>query len=298
MPTHSSSNNRTAFYTLLISFCFFFVFILIPSHFNFANFSNHVRYRALSGKRCYHGYWQKRKWRSSQECPTIKYTPRKAADCLYKRAQRIVMIGDSVHRQLFVSMFHYFRTLQYENNRFEEPPLSASKNGNGWNISIHKRFDDKSFTNFKDEDIIVKKGGKTMFSIRFVYASNAIDFPGRCKSIKTWFFQCLKSFQDILISVSTEEAKRINGLYAKKKAPRKSSNSMQGRYVDDEFHDVDINRPKISAHDDEVDSDKFLEHELHKEMQMPSVAQTTILYINTGLWDWRTGLLPKNIMIT
>merc|ERR1711991_292639 len=68
---------------------------------------------------------------------------------------------------------------------------------------------------------------------------------------------------------------------------------MQGRYVDDEFHDVDINRPKISAHDDEVDSDKFLEHELHKEIQTPSVSQTTILYINTGLWDWRTGLLPK-----
>eukprot|EP00944_MAST-04C_sp_MAST-4C-sp1_P002447 g2447.t1 len=203
------------------------------------------------------------------------------------------MIGDSVHRQLFLSMFHYFRRLQYENNRFQESSPSASKNFNGWNVSIYKRFNDKSFTNFKDEDIIVKKDGKTMFSIRFVYASNAIDFPGRCKSIKTWFFQCLKSFEDILIKVSAEEAKRMSIFYGKKKAPRKSSNSMQGRYIDDELHGGDIDRPKISAHHDEVGSDNYLKHDLRKEMQTPSVAQTTILYINTGLWDWRTGLLPK-----
>ena len=267
MPIQNSRNNRTALYTLLISFCFFFVFILVPRRFGLVDFSNHLRYRALSGERCYRGYWQRRKWKSSKECPLIKYTPQKAAECLYKRAQRIVMIGDSVHRQLFVSLFQYFSTLQDRTNYNKESSLEKT---NRWNVSIYKRFDNKRFTNFKDEDIIVKKDGKTMFSIRFVYASNAIDFPGRCKSIKNWFFQCLKSFQDILISVSTEEAKRISSMYAKKKPTRKSSNSMRGRYFDDELQNVDTNDPKTSAHHDEADLDGHLKHDLHKELQTPS----------------------------
>ena len=116
-----------------------------------------------------------------------------------KRAQRIVMIGDSVHRELFWSLHQFFKSLSNNNNNNananDKKFFQRSNDHARWNISVYKRFKSQKFTNFEDQDMIVKKNGKVQFSIRFVYASNAIDFNGRCKSIKTWFFQCLKTLK-------------------------------------------------------------------------------------------------------
>ena len=46
-------------------------------------------------------------WITSKECSIINYSPSRAAKCLNKRAQRIVVVGDSVHRELFWSHINF-----------------------------------------------------------------------------------------------------------------------------------------------------------------------------------------------
>ena len=173
---------------------------------------------------CFHGWWDKRgEWSSARECPLKRYPPHVAAHCL-KRHRRVLMIGDSVHRGIFWELVEYFKALE------------SSSFGPGWNVTIFKRFvaPEGHFTNFEDQDLIVRRNGEDFFSVRFVYASNAIDFPARCGLIKDWFFQCLESLEDVLLRVHKEEM-------AERRSPKKH-----------------------------------------------------ILYINTGLWDWRTGLSPPS----
>ena len=140
--------------------------------------------------------------------------------------------------------------------------------------------------------MIVKKNGKVQFSIRFVYASNAIDYTSRCKSISKWFFQCLKTLENILTSTFEDERYRKSIIYtAKKYANRKSSNNFRGHHIDSEDDNGSNNngntRKKI---------EKEIEHQIFGSSKLAYSdikEEKTALYFNTGLWDWRTGLLPK-----
>ena len=137
--------------------------------------------------------------------------------------------------------------------------------------------------------MIVKKNGKVQFSIRFVYASNAIDFNGRCKSIKTWFFQCLKTLEDILISTSQEETKR-KALLHPVLTNRKSSDNLRGHHIDN-LGDDDHNNKNNNNNDN--NNNNMIFGTSKSSYSSINNQEKTILYFNTGLWDWRTGLLPK-----
>lgn len=159
----------------------------------------------------------------------------------------------------------------------------TNKQTNGkWNVSIYKRFHSADFTNFEDQDMIVKKDNEVKFTIRFVYASNAKNYDGRCKSIKKWFFQCLQTLEDILISTSKEESERKLEIYSSKKYEgRRSSDSLRGHHID---ADNDKSQKKNIP-----DSNRNIHSNYPKEK--------TVLYFNSGLWDWRTGLRPKEYFI-
>ena len=162
------------------------------------------------------------------------YNAERVVNCLTSH-RRIVLMGDSVHRGLFWSLVHAIE------KSIESAPLSSFLSQ--LNTTVVKNFNpsSKGFTNFQDQDFYVRdtnKNNQVLFSIRFVYSSNSIDFPARCKLIHDWFFQCLQTAEDILHMLFKEE---------------------QERYV---------------AHE-------------HAPGTTPPVG---VLYWNTGLWDWRTGL--------
>ena len=166
--------------------------------------------------------------------------------CLAK-LRRIVLVGDSVQRGLFWSLV----------DMIEEAKVAVKSN---LSISIHKNYDAKGhFTNFQDQDMIVSEtnSGRELFSIRFIYGSNAFDWEGRCATIRKWFFQCLRSTSEILARVVEEEHQRD---LLHRNIQTKSANS-----------DNHIFRG----------SEKRQNHDLR--------APVGILYWNTGLWDWRTG---------
>ena len=84
-----------------------------------------------------------------------------------KRAQRIVMIGDSVHRELFWSLHQFFKSLSNNNNNNansnDKNFFQRSNDHARWNISVYNRFRSQKFTNFEDQDMIVKKMVKYNF---------------------------------------------------------------------------------------------------------------------------------------
>jgi hypothetical protein len=162
--------------------------------------------------------------------------------------RRIVFMGDSVQRGLFWSLVHAIE-IAIKNT----PSLSHL------NSTVKKRFQSKTFTNFQDQDLIVRNSnGNEIFSIRFVYSSNAVDFLKRCDLIHDWFFQCLKTVEDILSLILTEEKERHQHLAFTSSLVKKS---LRG--------ESEMNAsPSLSS-------------------QSPPVG---VLYWNTGLWDWRTGL--------
>ena len=155
-------------------------------------------------------------------------------------------LGDSVHRGLFWDLVDFF------SDTGDGAPLDAR---------VIKRFVSQSFSNFEDQDLFVYRRGDrkpehgadsrsssssnsssdsdskerefaemrkaSLFSVRFIYMSNAVDFPNRCKLISDWFFQCLETVADIFRKVLVQE---------------------------------------------------------------PSVG---LVYWNTGLWDWRTGVAAE-----
>ena len=303
LSNNNNNNNRRVnvriiFFVLGLSFIIFILLVVLPHQFQNTIFSNHPTgnsYRTLYGNRkCYHGHWSKNEWITSKECSIINYSPSRAAKCLNKRAQRIVMIGDSVHRELFWSLHQFFKSLSNNNNNNananDKKFFQRSNDHARWNISVYKRFKSQKFTNFEDQDMIVKKNGKVQFSIRFVYASNAIDFNGRCKSIKTWFFQCLKTLEDILISTLQEETKRKAMLHP---VPinRKSSDNLRGHHIDNLGDDDHNNK---NNHNNDNNNNNMIFGTSKSSYSSINNQEKTILYFNTGLWDWRTGLLPKD----
>lgn len=156
-------------------------------------------------------------WRSEQR--------RRAALTCLKKWRRIVMIGDSVHRGLFWDMVSFVEGL-------------------GVNATIVKRFEAERFTNFQDQDVVARDRatGEELFSIRFTYGSNAIDFPSRCSYISQWFFQCLDPMDRTIATVMDQE----------------------------------------------------MEQGSKDERRRPESSSVGLLYLNTGLWDWRTGVPPAN----
>ena len=147
-----------------------------------------------------------------------------------------------MHRGLFWSLVHTI-----EATIATAPPTSALSQ---LNTTVVQRYpSNKKFTNFQDQDFIVYDAADTeLFSIRFVYSSNAIDFPQRCDLIHNWFFQCLKTAEDILYELLQQEKLRHAQLTRVLPPPLPS-----------------IRRPPVG-----------------------------VLYWNTGLWDWRTGVSPQD----
>ena len=181
--------------------------------------------RPPSTANCFHGFWSDngKHWTPSKECKLRRYGAEETANCFGQTHQRIIMVGDSIQRGIFWSLHDFFKGLKSEA---------------GWNVTIDYRFERPrhGFTNFEDQDMVVSKDGKPFFSIRFVYASNAIHFFRRCELISDWFFQCLDSLKKILLKVYKEEiTENRNG---------------------------DSRKP--------------------------------VLFFNSGMWDWRTGLPASN----
>ena len=144
----------------------------------------------------------KRQFQHGEESRCLTLRPERKEDvkhilsCMTMH-RRIVFVGDSVQRGLFWSFVDMIK----EASGAVESNLT---------ITIQKNYDQKKFTNFQDQDMIVSdaKSGKEVFSVRFIYASNAIDWPGRCEMIGKWFFQCLKSMSEILSLVVEQERYR------------------------------------------------------------------------------------------
>ncbi len=188
----------------------------------------------------------------------------KVISCL-TRYRRVVFVGDSVHRGLFWSLEQMMRRVGAVSN----PRL---------NVTIHKNFvaQPNTFTNFQDQDMIVSSlsSGEELFSVRFIYGSNAVDWPDRCMTIGKWFFQCLKSTSEILAQIVQEEQvrfdqKRNRKIGGKEETRRSSSTKRGGR--------DNRRKKKVRGREDE-----------HKEER-----PIGLLYWNTGLWDWRTGRSPQ-----
>ena len=184
----------------------------------------------------------------------LRFRPNRSKDvtrviqCLTKH-KRIVMVGDSVHRGIFWSLVHSIQTAIAA-----APPSSFISQ---LNATVVKRFKAKKFTNFQDQDLLVKNSaGQELFSVRFVYGSNAIDFPQRCNLISQWFFQCLKPVEDILHALLQEETERHQTL-------QQLQQQQQQQQQLNLRHKIKIDSVPVG-----------------------------VLYWNTGLWDWRTGRSP------
>ena len=175
--------------------------------------------------------------------------------CL-SRYRRIVLVGDSVQRGLFWSLHR----VMLEAGSVSTPQL---------NVTISKNFVQRgSYTNFQDQDMIVsaRDTGKEIFSVRFIYGSNAVDWPSRCPTIKKWFFQCLKSMSEIFELV-VDERSRFDRFRKQLKG------------VDSDSDDHNIDRVETE------ERGKIRGRQNLEAMEHP----VGLLYWNTGLWDWRTG---------
>ena len=126
-----------------------------------------------------------------------------------------------------------------------------------------------SYTNFQDQDMIVsaRDTGKEIFSVRFIYGSNAVDWPSRCPTIKKWFFQCLKSMSEIFDELVVDERSRFDRFRKQLKG------------VDSDSDDHNIDRVETE------ERGKIRGRQNLEAMEHP----VGLLYWNTGLWDWRTG---------
>ena len=170
------------------------------------------------------------------------------------------MVGDSVHRGMFWSLVNAIQdaiaSAKEDSKRSTAPPSFASH----LNATVVRRFVSDKFTNFQDNDFSVTDlrddDGLELFSIRFVYGSNAINFPQRCNLISQWFFQCLKSVEEILHALVPEEMERHQRVQQQQQRRHNRKNHLRQ------------NPNTIS----------------------PPVG---VLYWNTGLWDWRTGRSPS-----
>ena len=162
-------------------------------------------------------------WEPAPHCVHEVYSAEKAMQCMAQK-RRIVWLGDSVLRGMFWDIVELFQN-GLSNSKFE--------------VRVDKRYASERFTNFEDEDLIVtdKQTNDEVFSLRFTYVSNAVEFESRCELIHDWFFQCLDDTRTIMDRVIEEELGR--------------------------------KQLKTNAPDD-----------------LP----IGLLYWNTGLWDWRTGL--------
>lgn len=211
-------------------------------------------------------------WEPATQCKHHVFQGDDILDCLSKY-RRIVWLGDSVMRGMFWDVVDFF-----------VEALDPSK----YEVTVVKRFESDSFTNFEDQDLIIrrkclidkskgqsnrdndknkikhssdkrastsatqakidynsseKRLANELFSIRFTYVSNAIDFSNRCKLIHDWFFQCLDDTRTIMDRVLREEKLRFSST------------------------------PIVSLGKENMDGNPI-----------------GLLYWNTGLWDWRTGL--------
>ncbi len=189
-----------------------------------AHFDQYSEPQTSTLQTCQKGYWDDtfQHWVASTTCKYKKYDVEEVSLCFQKH-KRIVYIGDSVHRGMFWDLVDFLKALN--------PARYVQK--------IKKRFKEVHFTNFQDQDLVIydRDTMEELFSIRFTYISNAMDFEGRCDLIHNWFFQCLESTGDILHKVMNEE--------------------------------VNVSRGG--------DKDKPVD----------------VLYWNTGIWDFRTGLPVK-----
>eukprot|EP00750_Incisomonas_marina_P027943 INCI6291.1.p1 GENE.INCI6291.1~~INCI6291.1.p1 ORF type:complete len:514 (+),score=73.74 INCI6291.1:51-1544(+) len=166
-------------------------------------------------------------WEPAPQCAHKLFNAVQAAMCLAER-RRIVWLGDSVLRGMFWDIVEFF-----------ESGLPRDL----YRVHIVKRFENEQgqFTNFEDQDMVVvdTKTHEEVFSIRFTYVSNAVDFSTRCELIHDWFFQCLDDTRTIMDRVLDEELERSR-------------------------------------------SDRYATSSGEKPIG--------VLYWNTGLWDWRTGV--------
>ena len=168
-------------------------------------------------------------------------------------------MGDSVHRGLFWSLEQMMRQAGAASN----PRL---------NVTIRKTFvaQPNAFTNFQDQDMIVTAlpSGEELFSVRFIYGSNAVDWPERCMTIGKWFFQCLKSTSEILAQIVEEERARFDR-YSNREEEEEKEEEREGGGGEGGAGEGRKIRGRTDIQNEE--------------------RPVGLLYWNTGLWDWRTG---------
>eukprot|EP00940_MAST-03C_sp_MAST-3C-sp2_P001442 g1442.t1 len=144
-------------------------------------------------------------WLPSNSCLYRNFR-REEAESLFARYGRVLLVGDSIQRGLFWNLVGLLKGVSKND--------AAGSNGR-YEYRMVNFMHQVSFTNVQDQELVAidRRNGAVAFSLRFVYAAHATDFPGRCDAVRKWFFQCPEPL-DVVLNRLLKESQSESRSYA------------------------------------------------------------------------------------